>query len=119
MQKTFSILLAVAIMVFGYKILPSKSATNNCSCVISIFSVKNLVPAQQDECQIGDNPFGVDSRSTVDSVSIEIFNACRKVGGAPNPDYVSQLVNKILDKLAQCPREAAYGYESQGDPFRF
>lgn len=106
MRKVF-VFLVVAIVIFGYKVLSTKSAEYPCSCSVT-FGVKNTFSGvtTNEECLIRD-AIMVDSKSTVSSIAQQINAACNEIGDTPEPIYVSQLAEEILDGFAECPRESA------------
>lgn len=100
MRKAF-VFLVIAIIVFGYKVLPIKSAEYPCSCSVKFV----VINAASEQCRSTD-VIMVDYKSTVDSIVQKINAECNEMTLKPEPSYVSQMAEEILVRMSECERES-------------
>src|SRR3989344_8631807 len=97
MQKTFSILLAVAIMVFGYKILPAKSAEDICSCTLE-FQIADAAP-NTGFCKESIRLDYVGAYTSNEFIANKIFEKCAETDHVPETSGAGIVAEQSFDRV--------------------
>lgn len=97
MRKTFFILLAVATIVFVYKILPVRSAEDICSCKLD-FSIADA----DNRYSICSQSINIDSDDDSLSIAKKLFEKCEESGNVPNNADADTVVSESFEGVKQC-----------------